>query len=226
MLHLLHKLFEVVWSEELVPPKWCEGLIVNLVKKGDKENPANYRGITLLSVVGTVFCNGRLVRHLESGGVVHEGQAGFRAKWSCVDNIYVWSELVQRRLREGKKFFLDVLKAYDMVWRNGLWVKMWELGVRGKMWRVIKEMYRVSRSAILLDGERSEAFDVQQGVAQGCSLSTILVFINGLFKEVEQAGLGAELSDGSTIVGLVLAIQRKNYQCGLSEGMRVWCVCR
>ena len=28
MIHLLHKLFEVVWSEELVPPKWREGLIV------------------------------------------------------------------------------------------------------------------------------------------------------------------------------------------------------
>ena len=137
--------------------------------------------------------NDRLVRHLESGGVLHEGQAGFRAKRSCVDNIYVLSELVQGRLREGKKtyaFFLDVQKAYDTVWRNGLWVKMWELGVRGKMWRVIKEMYRVSRSAVLLDGECSEAFDVQQGVAQGCSLSPILfsVFINGLLKEVEQRG--------------------------------------
>ena len=31
MIHLLHKPFEVVWREELVPPKWSEGLIVNLV---------------------------------------------------------------------------------------------------------------------------------------------------------------------------------------------------
>ena len=31
--------------------------------------------------------------------------------------------------------------------------------MRGKMWRIIKEMYRVSRSAVLLDGECSEAFD-------------------------------------------------------------------
>ena len=48
----------------------------------------------------------------------------------------------------------------------------------------------------ILDGECSEAFDVQQGVAQGCSLSPILfsVFINGLLKEVEQAGLGVELA--------------------------------
>ena len=88
-----------------------------------------------------------------------------------------------------------------------------KVGVRGKMWRVIKEMYRVSRSAVLLDGECSEAFDVQQGVAQGCSLSPILfsVFINGLLKEVEQAGLGVELSDGSIIGGMLLAIQRKNF---------------
>ena len=114
------------------------------------------------------------------------------------------------RLWEGKKtyaFFLDVQKAYDTVWRNGLWDKMWELSVRGLMWRVIKELYRVSRSAVLLDGECSEAFDVQQGVAQGYSLSPISfsVFINGLLKEVEQAGLRVELSDGSTIGGMLFA---------------------
>ena len=77
------------------------------------------------------------------------------------------------RLWEGKKFFFNVQKAYDTVWRNGLWDKRWELGVRGLMWRVIKELYRVSRSAVLLDGECSEAFDVQQGVAQGYSFSPI-----------------------------------------------------
>ena len=88
----------------------------------------------------------RLVRHLESGGVLHEGQAGFRAKRSC--------EPVQGRLRR--------LMHSDTVRRSG---------VRGKMWRVIKEMYRVSRSAVLLDGERSKAFDV-------------ILFING---QVEQA---------------------------------------
>ena len=53
-------------------------------------------------------------------------------------------------------------------------------------------MYESSRSAVLLEGEQSAAFNVEQGVAQGCSLSPILfsVFINGLLKEVEQAELG------------------------------------
>ena len=83
MIDLLQQLFAVVWREEYVPPQWKEGLIVNLFKKGDKEDPGNYRGITLLSVVGKVFCkvlNNRLVQHFDKGGVLHEGQAGFRLK--------------------------------------------------------------------------------------------------------------------------------------------------
>ena len=43
-------------------------------------------------------------------------------------------------------------KAYDTVWRDGLWLKLWDLGVKGRMWRVIKKMYEVSRSAVLLEG--------------------------------------------------------------------------
>ena len=65
MVCLLEQLFSVVWHEETVPRQWREGLIVNLFKKGDREDPGNYRGITLLSVVGKVFCkvlNNRLVQ--------------------------------------------------------------------------------------------------------------------------------------------------------------------
>ena len=50
----------------------------------------------------------------------------------------------------------------------------------------IQKMYESSNSAILLEGEKSDAFKIEQGMAQGCSLSPILfsVFINDLLKEV------------------------------------------
>ena len=89
-VNLLHQLFSVVWHVELVPPQWREGLIVNLFKKGNKEFPGNYRGITSLSVVGKVYCkilNNRLVERLDKGRLLHEGQAGFRLKRSCIDNV-------------------------------------------------------------------------------------------------------------------------------------------
>ena len=60
---------------------------------------------------------------------MHEGQAGFR---NCMDNVYTLNEIVQGRFREDKEtyaFFLDVQKVYDTVWRNGLWLKLWDMGV-------------------------------------------------------------------------------------------------
>ena len=70
-----------------------------------------------------MFCkvlNNRLVQHFDKGGVLHEGQTGFRLKRSCVD-IYTLNELVQGRMKEGKRTFasfLDVQKGYDTVWWN------------------------------------------------------------------------------------------------------------
>ena len=173
-----------------------EMVLLFIYKKGDREDPGNYRGITLLSVVGKVFCkiiNNRLVECLDKEGLLHEGQAGFRVNRSCMDNIFTLNELMQGRMREDKltyAFFLDIKKAYDTVWRNGLWCKLWDMGVRGKMWRIIKKMYEESRSMVLLEGEKSEVFNVEQGVAQGCSLSPILfsIYINDLLKEVYRAG--------------------------------------
>ena len=79
----------VVWTEESIPKQWRQGLIVSLYKKGDAEDPGNYRNITLLNVVGKLFCkilNNRSVSRLKSERALHEVQVGFRGKRSCVDN--------------------------------------------------------------------------------------------------------------------------------------------
>ena len=122
-----------------------------------------------------------------------------------MDNTYALNEIVQSRLKEGKVTYVDVKTAYDSVLYDGLWLKLWKMGVRGKVWRVIKQMYEFSRSAVFLEGEKSDTFSLEQGVAQGCSLSPILfsVFINDLLIEVEKAGLGVQLNNGKSIGGLL-----------------------
>ena len=80
---------------------------------------------------------------------------------------------------------------------------MWDMGVRGKLWRVIRRMYAVTRSALLLEGEKSASFSV---VVQGCSLSILFsIFINDLLKEVDKANLRIQFSSGKKVGGLPFA---------------------
>ena len=59
-----------------------------------------------------------------------------------MDNVYTLNEIVQGRLREDKKIyalFLDIQKAYNTVWHDGLWFKLWDMGVEGRMCRENQE---------------------------------------------------------------------------------------
>ena len=128
---------------------------------------------------------------MESERALHEDQAGFKEERSCVDNIFSLTEIMHGRMREGQStyaFFKDIRKAFDTVWHDGLWFKLWELGVRCRMWRA---MYDITQSSVLLEGEKSQLFNIGQGVVQGCSMLPILFFIftNQLLDEVEKAGI-------------------------------------
>ena len=91
MCEMTLTLFNSVWSNEHVSSHLREGLIVSLFKKGDREDPGNYRCITLLNLVGKLYSrviNDRLLKYLELKGKLHAGQGGFRIDRSCIDNIF------------------------------------------------------------------------------------------------------------------------------------------
>ena len=95
-------------------------------------------------------------------------------------------------------------KAYDRVWRDGSWKALWQKGVRGRMWRVLKEYYKKVQSAVRLDGGNTEWFDVNVGVRQGCVISPLLfdVFVDGLAREVKALNLG--VAAGGSRLSLLL----------------------
>ena len=190
----------IAWSTEKVPREWMQGLVFPLYKDGDDRDLLNYRGITLLSIVAKVYCSVFAERLLsfaerEGAGIVEE-QGGFRPRRGTDDQLFVLTETL--RLRTGKVTyagFIDVKKAYDTVWRIGLWKRLWEEGVRGKMWRVVKGMYHIVESAVLVGEESTEWFELQAGVRQGCVMSPILfsLFINGLARELKEQGQGVDI---------------------------------
>ena len=183
----------IAWRAESIPTEWRQGIVVPLHKDGDERDPMNYRGITLLSIVGKVFTrvlNNRLTKFAErkTFGIVEE-QGGFRPERGTEDQIFILTEVLKARSgRTTYTAFIDVKKAYDTVWRDGLWIRLWEEGVRGKMWRMIREMYRTVQSSVLVDGEQTEMFELNTGVRQGCVMSPVLFsfFINGLTREPKE----------------------------------------
>ena len=76
----LLKLYNIILSTGCFPRSWGEGFIIPIFKKGNVENVENYRGITLLSVVGKLFTsiiNNRLNEWAENYHVYIEAQAGY-----------------------------------------------------------------------------------------------------------------------------------------------------
>ena len=102
------------------------------------------------------------------------------------------------RMRAGLRtyaLFVDVVKAFPSVWRDGLWYKLWEMGIRGKMFRVLVHLYDSLSRCALHNGESSEYFSSDLGLAEGDPLSPLLytLFINGLLKEIWEKHPGVPL---------------------------------
>ena len=95
----------------------------------------------------------------ENSAILAEEQAGFRRFRSTTDQLFILTELIRNR-RPKKTFccFLDVQKAYDRVWREGLWEKLAEYGMQGKMWRVLRSIYKCVESSVLLDDRNTRFF--------------------------------------------------------------------
>ncbi len=112
-----------------------------------------------------------------------------------MDQLFILNEITAiRRENSSATFlcFIDVSKAYDKVWRPGLWLKLHEYGMSGRCFDVIRAMYsRVLRS-LLINGQLTEEFETEAGVPQGAVLSPFLyaVYINGVHAALSDAGLG------------------------------------
>jgi len=88
--------------------------------------------------------------------------------------------------------FLDIRKAYDTVFREGLWKRLLDIGVNGKMWRVIRNIYETVESTVILGEELTEWFSVELGLKQGCTLSPLLflIFVEGLSQKLRKCSVG------------------------------------
>ncbi|BHF83403.1 hypothetical protein SprV_0902654500 [Sparganum proliferum] len=92
----LHEVIEQTWRDKVVPDDWGLGILVPILKKGDKTRCENYRGISLIDVAVKIST----IVLLKGFQAVRDSrrrpnQAGFRAGRGCADQIFTL-----RRIRE------------------------------------------------------------------------------------------------------------------------------
>lgn len=161
------KLFNRILDTGILPDSWLSGSIVPIYKnKGDISLPENYRPITILSCLGKLFTailNNRLTDYLESNDLSNQNQAGFRKHHSTVDNIFILHILSEYcKIKKSKLFcaFIDFKKAFDSVWRAGLWSKITKYNIDGKLFNIIKNMYSDIKSCVSVNGDVSGFFSM------------------------------------------------------------------
>jgi hypothetical protein len=117
-------------------------------------------------------------------------QQGFQKDLSCITAAFNLQETVLHYNDHGSPVyvaFLDCKKAYDTVWRNGLFVKLHNLGLHGKILSLLDDCHIDNESTVIVNNQTSKWFPIEQGVRQGGVLSGFLycVFINELLNMLE-----------------------------------------
>ena len=160
-----------------VPLEWRSGVIVKVPKKGNLSDCNNWRGITLLSVPGKVFCKVLLNRLKDIDVYLREEQAGFRSGRSCSEQIFTLRNIVEQSLEFQTPLYvnyIDFKKDFDSIHRPSLWRITAIYGVLQQYIGVFKSLYDNTSCCIRSSKSTSPPFDILSGVKQGCILSPFL----------------------------------------------------
>ena len=107
-----------------------------------------------MSKVYTKVLNKIIISYVEEGNTLVEEQSGFRAHRSCLDNLFSLTSIIRNENSAGKHVyaaFLDMHKAFDWVDRDLLKYKLLSIGINGKIFNAIDQLYRKTVCCVKLN---------------------------------------------------------------------------
>uniref|UniRef100_A0A7E4ZW23 Reverse transcriptase domain-containing protein n=1 Tax=Panagrellus redivivus TaxID=6233 RepID=A0A7E4ZW23_PANRE len=153
-----------------------------LFKKGDRLDVANYRRISLLSVIYKVLTKvlaRRIGASVENSKFLPPEQAGFRRNFSTTDHIHSINMLAEKRYEHNQPLyvaFIDFRKAFDTVELDAIWQALKECDVDEGVIQMVKLLYSEGSSAVEIQGQDAK-YDTEKGVRQGDTLSPLLFIL-------------------------------------------------
>ena len=181
MADIIHKFCVEVFTTLNPPDQWTTNIIVPLPKKGDLSCMNNYRGITLMSIAAKVYNKillARIREHVDP--ILRSNQAGFRPSRSCAQQVHILRRVMEAFQSYELQLiitFIDFKKAFDSINRKAMFAILRHYGIPEKLVNAIGVLYSDSKSAVMVDGNISEPFNVTTGVLQGDVLAPFLFII-------------------------------------------------
>jgi len=193
LITYLTKLFSLIVKYEYIPSLFKVGIIVP-IPKGDKDRTRqdSYRGITLMSVIAKIFEKWVLYRiepWAEGNQCFSQMQGASQSMCSSMHTTWLVRECIADNMEKGKNVYvglLDIMKAFDSVWQDGLFHKLYKYGLNGKTWRILRYLFHNFKCMVRYGNRHSYQFAALQGIHQGSPTSMLLfqVFINELLCEI------------------------------------------
>lgn len=175
-------LFNNLLNHAHFPIFWKKAKVIPIHKKGkDNSNPNSYRPISLLPNIGKVFeriINDRISSVCRNKNIIPENQYGCRRHHTTTHAINKLSSDINWALNGGKcvgACLIDLEKAFDTVWLNGLITKLYKKEFSLPLIKLIHSMiYGRSFVTSLGNIESSRTFYLVDGLQQGTINSPIL----------------------------------------------------
>ena len=186
----LNLIFNNILRTAKFPKQWKRANVTPVHKKESKQLVKNYRPNSLLPIFAKMFEKiifKHLYNHLIQNELITNNQSGFRPGDSVTNQlIFLLYEILKNfdclENLQTRSVYLDMSKAFDKVWHDGLIFKLNENGVTGNLLELIRDYLNEREQRVVINGSCSEWGSIKSGVPQGSVLAPLLflVYINDL----------------------------------------------
>lgn len=187
-------LYNKILETSEIPTEWHKSITIPIFKKGQKTNPDNYRGITLLNTSMKLF-TGILKERLETQITNKEEQQGFRRNRSTTDAIFIIKQLKEKSIEFNTPAyvcFIDLTKAFDRVRLYDIVNILMAREAPDTIVRAIHNLNMNNRTRVKAGDTYTEEIPTPGGIRQGDSLSPFLfnLLMDRIIEEVSSLNIG------------------------------------